>query len=186
MLNVVRAIAASPIIALAALGASFLSAPAAAMPLAGKSAGIDLAVETGSLYQTAGVRHERHRHYRHRHYPRITLGINPRRCHSPEWNHLYRHHGLWHQPRHHYTSDGEHFYDDPFWDFEPWWCDDPQVIKPRFSYKRHRHHQWASRLSAKRHFAWCQARYVSYDLRFNTFVGQSGRRYQCNSPYDFR
>jgi hypothetical protein len=156
------------------------------MPVRQQSSGIELASKVNGLFQVIKHRYKRHRHYRHGHSRRIRLGIHPRLCHSPEWNHVYRHHGLSHQPRHHHTPEGIHFYYDPFWQFEPWWCDDRQVTKPRFNYKRHRRHHWASRLSPKMHIRWCQERYASYSERFNTYVGHSGRRYQCNSPYDFR
>ena len=37
-----------------------------------------------------------------------------------------------------------------------------------------------------RHMRWCENSYRSYDRRTNTWVGYSGRVYQCNSPYDNR
>jgi BA14K-like protein len=36
------------------------------------------------------------------------------------------------------------------------------------------------------HVRWCSDRYRSYNPRTNTWVGNSGRVYQCNSPYDGR
>jgi hypothetical protein len=36
------------------------------------------------------------------------------------------------------------------------------------------------------HVRWCASRYRSYDPSTNTWVGYSGRVYQCNSPYDGR
>jgi hypothetical protein len=36
------------------------------------------------------------------------------------------------------------------------------------------------------HVQWCASRYRSYNPRTNTWVGYSGRVYQCNSPYDGR
>jgi hypothetical protein len=40
--------------------------------------------------------------------------------------------------------------------------------------------------SGSAHVRWCASRYRSYDPRNNTWVGYSGRVYQCNSPYDGR
>jgi hypothetical protein len=34
-----------------------------------------------------------------------------------------------------------------------------------------------------RHVEWCLNRYRSYNVRTNTWVGYSGRVYQCRSPY---
>lgn len=36
------------------------------------------------------------------------------------------------------------------------------------------------------HVRWCASRYRSYSPRTNTWVGYSGRVYQCDSPYDRR
>jgi hypothetical protein len=36
------------------------------------------------------------------------------------------------------------------------------------------------------HVRWCSSRYRSYNPRSNTWVGYSGRVYQCDSPYDRR
>lgn len=36
------------------------------------------------------------------------------------------------------------------------------------------------------HVRWCSSRYRSYNPRSNTWVGYSGRVYQCSSPYDGR
>jgi BA14K-like protein len=36
------------------------------------------------------------------------------------------------------------------------------------------------------HVRWCSSRYRSYNPRTNTWVGYSGRVYQCDSPYDRR
>jgi BA14K-like protein len=33
------------------------------------------------------------------------------------------------------------------------------------------------------HVQWCLSRYRSYNPRTDTWLGTSGRRYQCNSPY---
>lgn len=33
------------------------------------------------------------------------------------------------------------------------------------------------------HVQWCLSRYRSYDTRTDTWLGNSGRRYRCNSPY---
>jgi len=38
--------------------------------------------------------------------------------------------------------------------------------------------------SGKRHKAWCEGRYKSYNPRNNTYVSSSGKVKQCNSPYD--
>lgn len=186
MFRAARGFAMASIVAVGALAMFSVSASALPVPIYQQGAGIELTSRVSDLYQVVKHRYKRHRHYRRGQSRRITLGINPRLCHSPEWTHVYRYHGLSHQPRHHYTPEGDHFYYDPFWQFEPWWCNDPQVIKPRFSYKRHRHRHWASRLSPKMHIRWCQERYVSYNERFNTYVGSSGKHYQCDSPYDFR
>jgi hypothetical protein len=38
--------------------------------------------------------------------------------------------------------------------------------------------------SGNRHKAWCENRYKSYNAKTNTYVSSSGKRKQCNSPYD--
>jgi hypothetical protein len=181
MFGGIRAFAIAAILALGALETPSDSASAMPLPIRQTIAAAEFGAATGSLYQPIGYRG--HKHHRHAHRHHKYHGYYNRRCHSPEWNHIYRHHGLAHRPRHHYTPEGIHFYYDPFWDFEPWWCDDPQVVGRRFQYK---HHHRAAKYRPKAHVRWCAKRYVSYDPRFNTFVGNNGKLYQCDSPYDFR
>lgn len=38
--------------------------------------------------------------------------------------------------------------------------------------------------NASRHVAWCESRYRSYNPRNNTWVSNSGKVKQCNSPYN--
>jgi hypothetical protein len=57
---------------------------------------------------------------------------------------------------------------------DPWYDDPPIVVAPPVSYRR------------SAHVEWCLNRYRSYNPRTNTWVGYSGRVYQCDSPYDRR
>jgi hypothetical protein len=41
-------------------------------------------------------------------------------------------------------------------------------------------------VSSKKHVKWCRARYKTYNVSTDTFVGKGGRKYRCNSPYDGR
>jgi hypothetical protein len=185
MFSAVRGFTIVSIVAVGTLGVLTGSASALPIPIQQHGVGAELTAKVSEFYQVIKHRYKRHRSYRHGHGRRITLGINKHRCHSPEWNHVYRYHGLAHQPRHHHTPEGVHYYDDPFWDFEPWWCDDKQVVGHRFEYKHYRHHRKKG-YRPKTHVRWCQEQYASYDPRFNTYIGHSGKHYQCDSPYDFR
>jgi hypothetical protein len=41
-------------------------------------------------------------------------------------------------------------------------------------------------VSNKKHVKWCKARYKTYNVKTDTFIGKGKRRYRCNSPYDGR
>jgi len=38
---------------------------------------------------------------------------------------------------------------------------------------------------ASAHVSWCSARYRSYNIRYNTWVGYDGLVHQCRSPYPY-
>ena len=42
------------------------------------------------------------------------------------------------------------------------------------------------RVSNSRHVKWCKARYKTYNVKTDTFIGKGKKKYRCNSPYDGR
>jgi BA14K-like protein len=182
MFGALRFLSTVTILTLLPMGAALNNASALTLQAHQQSTVLDIVTGVDKLYQSVHYVRER-RQYRRSYTRRITLGINRARCHSPEWNWIYRHDGLEHQPRHHYTPDGTFYYYDPFWDFQPWWCDDPQIVRRQHDYPSN--YRGTSK-SAVAHVQWCSDRYQSYDPRFNTWIGANGRRYQCDSPYDWR
>jgi hypothetical protein len=73
----------------------------------------------------------------------------------------------------------KHYYQGYYY-FNPWW----QFARPpvfggvffgnTYAYQHN---------SGNRHVQWCYDHYRSYNARYNTWVGYSGRVYQCRSPY---
>lgn len=42
------------------------------------------------------------------------------------------------------------------------------------------------RTSNSKHIKWCKARYKTYNVKTDTFIGKGKKKYRCNSPYDGR
>jgi BA14K-like protein len=66
---------------------------------------------------------------------------------------------------------GGYYYHSPWWTF-------PLIGGTLFLGNRYYGGGYGSR-----HVQWCLDRYRSYNVRTNTWVGYSGRVYQCRSPY---
>ena len=54
------------------------------------------------------------------------------------------------------------------------------------SYFDREYDQRRERVSHKKHVKWCKARYKTYNVKTDTFIGKGKRKYRCNSPYDGR
>lgn len=169
MLNVVRGFAIASIVALGALGLSNGSASALALPIQQKSADAELTAQNGNIQPV--VEHRRRIYWRNRQarFGYARQGYNPRTWRRPGRYWGYR------RDRYYWPRYRSRFYYDPFWGADPWWDDGPPVIvAPRVSYR------------GSAHVEWCLDRYRSYNPRTNTWVGYSGKVYQCDSPYDRR
>lgn len=83
-------------------------------------------------------------------------------------------------PRYRYRYGRYRHYRDGYWYATPWWlltipfaaAAGAAAASPGYG--------------GSAHVRWCSDRYRSYNPRNNTWVGYSGRVYQCNSPYDGR
>jgi hypothetical protein len=82
-------------------------------------------------------------------------------------------------PRHRYRHGPYRHYHRGYWYSTPWW-----LLTIPFAAAAGA--AIAGSNSGSAHVRWCSNRYRSYDPRTNTWVGYSGRVYQCNSPYDGR
>ncbi len=72
-------------------------------------------------------------------------------------------------------GDCRHYHNGYYYE-TPWWTL-PLIIGGALN---QRHHYRNYRNS---HVEWCMSRYRSYNWRTDTWLGNSGRRYRCNSPY---
>jgi hypothetical protein len=107
-------------------------------------------------------------------YQEVQVRRNPRRSYYRWRNRDY--------PRYRYRYGPYRHYHRGYWYDSPWWLltipfaaatGAAIAASPGYS-------------GGSAHVRWCSNRYQSYNPRNNTWVGYSGRVYQCNSPYDGR
>jgi hypothetical protein len=146
------------------LGASMLIVPtevsAITIPPVQRDAPVQVSPSQDGLYQEVQLRRDRR--------------INRRRSYYRWRNRDY--------PRYRYRYGRYRHHRDGYWYATPWWlltipfaaaAGAAAVASPGY-------------YGGSAHVRWCSDRYRSYDPRSNTWVGYSGRVYQCNSPYDGR
>jgi BA14K-like protein len=90
-----------------------------------------------------------------------------------------RHRNGRYYPRYRYRHGPYRYYRHGYWYDTPWW-----TLAIPFGLATGAIIAGSNNGSA--HVRWCSERYRSYNPRTNTWVGNSGRVYQCNSPYDGR
>jgi len=104
-------------------------------------------------------------------YQEVQLRRDPRRSYYRWRGHSY--------PRYRYRHGRYRHYHDGYWYASPWW-----LLTIPFAAAAGA--AIASGSDGSAHVRWCSYHYRSYNPRTNTWVGYSGRVYQCNSPYDNR
>jgi hypothetical protein len=95
-----------------------------------------------------------------------------------KWNHYdRRHHGNRYKHRHgHYNH-----YHDGYWYSWPWWLGTGIGIGIGAYYGDYYDEPYYDTTSA--HAAWCLARYRSYNIATDTYMGYDGYLHRCVSPY---
>lgn len=143
------------------LGASMLIMPtevsAVTVPLVQRDAWDQISRSQDGLYQEAQSRRDRR--------------IDRRRSYYRGRNDRYR-----------YRYGRYRHYRDGYWYATPWWL----LTIPFAAAAGAAAAVNPGNYGGSGHVRWCSDRYRSYNPRNNTWVGNSGRVYQCNSPYDGR